>query len=106
MSLNCALAGIPGAIVYRVHPVTYFYGRMVMKIPYIGIANLLLDRSFYPEFIQGAARPEVLVREMIDCIENPERIERVRKESGELRTILDKPAGGGVGSWLVENIGT
>ncbi|MBT7866222.1 MAG: lipid-A-disaccharide synthase, partial [Opitutales bacterium] len=47
-----------------------------------------------------------LVREMIDCIENPERIERVRKESGELRAILDKPAGGGVGSWLVENIGT
>ena len=104
MSLNCALAGIPGVIVYRVHPVTYFYGRMVMKIPYIGIANLLLDRPFYPEYIQGAAQADVLVREMIDCIENPGRIEQVRKGSEELRAILDKPAGGGVGSWLVENI--
>lgn len=105
MSLNCALAGIPGVIVYRVHPITYFYGRMVMKIPYIGIANLLLDRPFYPEYIQGDAQTDVLVREMIDCMENPERIEKARKGSEELRAILDKPAGGGVGSWLVKNIG-
>ncbi len=60
MSLQCALAGIPGTIVYRAHPLTYFVGRTFVKIPYLGIANLLLDRPFYPEFIQSSASPGAL----------------------------------------------
>ena len=56
MSLGCALSGIPGAIAYRLNPMSYWLGRLV-KVKYIGIANLLLDRPLYPEFIQSAASP-------------------------------------------------
>ncbi len=104
MSLNCALSGIPGAIVYRIHPFTYVFGRMVLKIPFIGIANLLVNRPIYPEMIQGDAKSEALVPELNDCIDNPERIKRTQDASQELRAILDKPSGGGAGSWLLENI--
>lgn len=104
MSLNCALAGIPGAVVYRIHPATYLFGKMVLKIPYIGIANILLDTTFYPEFIQGAAKAGTLANELIDCKENAERINRTGELSSQLRAILDKPSSGGVGTWLNENI--
>lgn len=60
MSLICALVGIPGAIVYRAHPITYYLGRRLVKIPYLGMANLILGEAMYPEFIQGDARPELL----------------------------------------------
>ncbi len=60
MSLNCALAGIPGAIVYRAHPITAWLGRRLVQVPWLGIANLVLGEPLYPEFLQRDARPEVL----------------------------------------------
>ncbi len=89
MSLQCALAGIPGTIVYRAHPFTYWMGRSFVKIPYLGIANLLLDRPFYPEYIQGAASPEKLT-ERIRQMLLPEAVEETRRGAEELTRILSR----------------
>ena len=105
MSLNCALAGVPGAIVYRIHPLTFLLGKMLVRVPYIGIANILLDRALYPEYIQGAARPDALQEELLNCLENPDRLSKAQEGSETLRKILDQPAGGGVGNWLQSFIG-
>jgi len=102
MSLNCALAGIPGAIVYRAHPWTALLARMYLKVPYIGIANLLLGRAMYPEYLQGRARPGPLADELVACMERPERIRETRRLAAELRGLLDQPRNGGAGAWLVE----
>ncbi|MFW6354214.1 MAG: lipid-A-disaccharide synthase, partial [Verrucomicrobiota bacterium] len=91
MSLNCALAGIPGAIVYRAHPVTYWLGRRVVKIPYLGIANLILERPMYPEFIQGMARPRTLADQLEDCA-RPARRSLAHSDAAELRDRLSVPA--------------
>ena len=103
MSLNCALANIPGAIAYRTHPITYVMGRALVKVPYIGIANLLLDKPLYPEYIQGAATKTRLAAELIDCIENVDRIKQTRNWAAELRELLDKPSTGDVSDWLLEH---
>jgi lipid-A-disaccharide synthase len=55
MSLAVALSAIPGAIAYRMNPLSYYLGRFLIKIPFIGISNILLGRALSPEFIQGAA---------------------------------------------------
>ena len=104
MSLNCALGNIPGAIAYRTHPITYLMGRALVKVPYIGIANLLLNKPLYPEYIQGAATKAKLSAEIIDCIENVERLRQTRHLAAELRDLLDKPATGGVSDWLLEYV--
>ncbi len=104
MSLNCALANIPGAIVYRTHPITYAMGRLLVKIPYIGIANLLLKKPLYPEYVQGAANRKRLADEITDCIENVERLKQTRNWAAELRNLLDQPSKGGVSQWLLENL--
>lgn len=104
MSLNCALANIPGAIAYKTHPLTYVMGRALVKVPYIGIANLLLDKPLYPEFIQGAANRKTLANEIVDCIENVDRIKQTRNWSASLRELLDKPSTGGVADWLLDYV--
>ena len=76
MSLECALAGIPGAIAYRAHPITYVLGRMLVRVPYLGIANLLLGEEMYPEFIQRRATPRALAGELRRCASDPARRER------------------------------
>lgn len=105
MSMHCALAGIPGAIVYRTSPITYFLGRLLVKTPFIGIANLLLEEAMYPEFIQEAAKPETLARELRDCLENPVRRARTAALAVKLHDILRQPTTGTAADWLLARLG-
>lgn len=104
MSLVCALAGIPGAIAYRANPLTYRMGRWLVKIPYLGIANILLEEPMYPEFIQDAASPAVLAAELADCLDNPERIARTHRLAGELHNLLSRPREADAAHWLAEEL--
>ncbi|MEX2382032.1 MAG: lipid-A-disaccharide synthase [Opitutales bacterium] len=104
MSLSCALAGIPGAIAYRVNPLTYLIGRVIVNIPYLGIANLLLGKPMYPEYIQGDATPEALARELHLSLTSKERKERTRKDAETLRETLSIPSAQTVDFWLEKKI--
>ena len=104
MSMHCALAGIPGAIAYRTNPLTYLLGRMLVKVDYIGIANLLLREPMYPEFIQGAATPAALAAELKRCLNDPARRTRTAEQAARLRTLLSQPAGGTAADWLSRHL--
>jgi lipid-A-disaccharide synthase len=104
MSLHCALAGIPGAIAYRTNPLTYLLARWWVKLDYIGIANLLLKEPMYPEFIQGAATPEVLAAQLRACVGDPERRARTVTQQQRLRALLDQPAAGTVADWVSRHL--
>jgi lipid-A-disaccharide synthase len=100
MSLHCALAGIPGAVVYRTNPLTYLFARWLVRIDFIGIANLLLREPMYPEFIQGAARPAALAAQLADCTGNPARQAATQRQLQRLRGLLAQPAAGTAADWL------
>lgn len=100
MSMHCALAAIPGAIAYRANPLTYVMGRLLVKVPYLGIANLLLKEPMYPEYIQGAATPAALARELTECLDQPDRLARTREQAARLRAGLRRPANGTASEWL------
>jgi len=100
MSMQCALAGIPGAIAYRTNPITYVMGRLLVSVPYLGIANLLLRRPMYPEFIQAAATPDALAAELRASVHDASRREHTEADAKALRALLSVPASGTAGDWL------
>lgn len=104
MSLHCALAGIPGAIAYRTNPLTYLLARWWVKLDYIGIANLLLKEPMYPEFIQGAARPEALAAELRACLRDQQRLDRTAEQRRRLAVLLNQPSTGTVADWLAKHL--
>ncbi len=104
MSMHCALAAIPGAIAYRTNPLTYVLGRMLVKVDYIGIANLLLKEPMYPEFIQGAATSSALAAELRACRDDPARRARTAAQAERLRALLSQPAGGTAADWLARQL--
>jgi lipid-A-disaccharide synthase len=105
MSMHCALAGVPGAIAYRTDPFTYAVARWIVRVPYLGIANLLLGEPMYPEYIQGRATPEALASELRACTGDSARILRTAAQSAELRSVLSAPAATGPDAWLEANLG-
>ncbi len=61
-TLEAALAQLPFMLVYRVAWLTYFVARLVVKVRWLGMPNVLANREIVPEFIQGKARPAPIAR--------------------------------------------
>lgn len=104
MSMHCALAGIPGVVTYKTDPLTYWLGRMLVKVPYLGIANLLLKAEMYPEYIQGAATPTALAAELRAALHDPARLARTQAMAVKLRALLRTETTAGVAEWLAQHL--
>jgi lipid-A-disaccharide synthase len=105
MSMHCALAAIPGAIAYRTSALTYLLARWLVKIQFIGIANLLLKEPMYREYIQDAATSRALALELRACLSDPARRIRAANQAEKLRKLLRQPATGTAADWLVRQLG-
>ena len=51
-TVQAALGGTPFVIVYRVAPLTWLFGRPLLKVPYIGMPNLIAGEKLVPELLQ------------------------------------------------------
>ena len=104
MSLQCALAGIPGIIVYRTSMLTYLLCRMLLHISYIGIANILLNKPVYDEYIQHNARSDFLVAALENHLFNMESRTKAKLNAIDLRKALRSEQQGCPADWLRSNI--
>jgi lipid-A-disaccharide synthase len=67
-TLECATLGVPPIIVYRTDPVTYSVARRLVRVPFIGLPNLVLGRPAFPELVQDAFTVEAVVRAAHDVL--------------------------------------
>ena len=68
-TIEAALAGAPPVIVYRVSRVTAAIGRRLVRVPSIGLPNVLLGHRAYPELLQDLVEPKAIalaVRQVLD----------------------------------------
>ena len=79
-TLEGALAGVPMVIIYRVSPLSYVIGRIVVKVKCIGLANIVVGRKVVPELIQGEVRPFIIAQEAGNILRDPLRREYIQKE--------------------------
>ena len=87
-SLETALFGTPQVVGYITNPLTYRIARKIVKIKYISLGNLIIDRLAFKEFIQDDCNPDALVAEIRDLIENKERRERMLNDYADIRNAL------------------
>jgi lipid-A-disaccharide synthase len=62
--LELAVAGVPSVVAYRVSAVTAFLARRLLKVKYVNLVNLVLDRGLVPELLQEECRPDRLAEEV------------------------------------------
>lgn len=67
-TLETACFETPFCIIYKVSPLSYFIGRCVVRIPFIGLVNIVAKKEIAHEFIQDEASPEALVPEIERCL--------------------------------------
>jgi lipid-A-disaccharide synthase len=62
-TVEAAYFGLPHLIAYRVAALTYWVGRMVIRVDHLGMINVLAGREVVREFIQGDCTPSALALE-------------------------------------------
>jgi len=79
-TLEAAILEAPMVIAYRVSFLSYWIGRMVIRVPFIGLVNVVAGEKVVPELIQGDVTPERLAQEAMDLLEHDDtRRNMVRK---------------------------
>ncbi len=58
VSAELAMLHVPAIIVYKMNPITTWIGRMLIKVKWVSLVNILLNRGVYPEFLGPAATTE------------------------------------------------
>lgn len=90
-TLECALAAVPMLVVYKAHPLTYWVGRQLVKLPYLSIVNILAREKVVPEFLQDKADPDRLTGAAGALLENPEARQAMREKLNRIANSLGEP---------------
>ena len=90
-TLEAAIIGTPMVIVYRLAFISWLLGRWLIRVPYIGMANLVAGEPIAPELIQFQATPERIADEARRLLESPERRRWMQQRLREVRDRLGPP---------------
>lgn len=91
ISLSMALASVPGVIMYKLSNLNYALVRILIKVRFIGLANLILDQSIYPELLQKEATVDNIVSHFTPCLSNQDSINDFMDASNVLKyKLLDE----------------
>ena len=91
-TLETAIMEIPMVIVYKVSSLSLWVGKMVIKVPYIGLVNLVAGEKIVPELIQKEVTPHRLAQEIIAILESGQTKENMIKK---LRMVKERLGSGG-----------
>lgn len=91
-TLETAIMEIPMIIVYRVSLLSSWIGKMVIKVPYIGLVNLVAGEEVVPEFLQKDVTPSKLANEMLSLLQDGQRKTDM---VGGLKMVKEKLGGPG-----------
>jgi len=90
-TVEAALAATPAIIVYRLSPLSFRVGKMLIRVDHIGMANLLAEDRLFPELLQDDFTPARLAQEMMTLLTQPERLQFLKEGLRRVITRLGGP---------------
>jgi len=83
-TLEAAYFQTPMIIIYKVNFFTYLLAKILIKVPWIGLVNLVAGKKIVEEFIQYRAKPKKIASLANTLLTNKEKISEMRKELGKI----------------------
>jgi lipid-A-disaccharide synthase len=90
-SLEAAILGTPMIILYKLAWPDWCIGKLFIKVPFIALPNLIVQRKVVSELIQLEASPERIVLESMELLEDTETREQMLKDLREVKDSLGEP---------------
>ena len=104
-SLEAALIGVPQVVCYGGNEISYQIARSVVKLKYISLANLIMDKGLFKELIQHDCTPQKISAELDNLLGNSAYREKMLADYRDVRNILGgKGASAKVASAMIEEL--
>ena len=87
-TLETALFGVPEIICYKGSRLSYEIAKRLIKIKYIGLVNLIMNKEVVKELIQQEMNPKNIIAELNKLLSDERCRARLQKDYAELRTLL------------------
>ena len=89
-TLETALFGVPEIVCYKGSTISYQIARRLIRVKYISLVNLIMDKLVVKELIQDDLTPENLRRELDDLLHNDNRRRQLNEDYQALKELLSK----------------
>jgi lipid-A-disaccharide synthase len=93
-TLESAYFGLPMAILYKVAWLTWVVGKRLVRVPFIGMPNILAGRGIVKEFLQEAAQPEAIAEEIHRLLSRRTEADRMQRDLASVVAQLGEPGAG------------
>jgi lipid-A-disaccharide synthase len=93
-TLEAALLGTPMVVCYRLSRLTEAWARLLVRVPWISLANITLGRAVVPELYQRAFTAERVAAEVLRLLGSPAALQAQRDAFVELGGALGEPGVG------------
>ena len=97
-TLECAIAGTPVVVMYRLSSPTHWLAQRLVKLPHFSLVNIIAGKRVVPELLQEDVNGERIAREVRSLIENASRLR------AELTAVKEKLGGPGASRRAAEAI--
>ncbi len=87
-TLEAALVGMPFVIIYRISPISWWLGNLLIRSSFKGLVNLIAKEEIVPEFLQGDASPSALADAALEFLEVPEKAACMKSRLAVVREML------------------
>ncbi|HET9383959.1 MAG TPA: lipid-A-disaccharide synthase [Gemmatimonadales bacterium] len=83
-TLEAAIADLPMVITYRVHAISSFIAHRLVRVPWVGLVNLVAGYEVAPEFLQRRANGESLAGAVLPLLDAANPVTRRQREGLQL----------------------
>jgi len=90
-TLEYALLGVPMVIIYRASWLTGVIAKRVLKIPHIGLVNIVAKREVAPELLQERATGPVISKTVLELLGNPDKLAHMKADLAHVREQMGGP---------------
>jgi len=91
VTLQAAIHAIPMVIIYKVSLISAWLARVLIRVPHVGLVNLVADRPLVPELLQHQATGIEVARTVEDMLRDADKLNQLRHELVALRDVLGQP---------------
>lgn len=93
-TLEVAILNKPMVIVYKTSFLTWLLAKLLIKIPFIGLVNVVAGKKIVPECIQFEATGGHIAKELRMMCQNPAKLAEIKAELEKVRLSLGEPGAG------------
>ncbi|MCK5509319.1 MAG: lipid-A-disaccharide synthase, partial [Desulfobacterales bacterium] len=91
VTLEAAISGTPTVIIYKVSPVSYWLGRLLVQVKNFGLVNLIAGENIVPELLQDKASPENIANTVFNMFNDTNGLQKIEKKLFEIKDMLGGP---------------